>query len=188
MSLTKTASDYYFFKKILSPAWGHVASSSTREAIAMSGFILCNELSTDLKTNWIYKMFELNEYDPVYARSMLYGWCQKKVWEKKHYQAVGTTAMTGKTNIAKAISHAAPFYGCVIEPTKIFHSMIASTRWPSGRKKEKWLPRLLSLQRSISMEVLFVLTKSASPLNRLIWHQWLWLQILTSELSWMDIQ
>lgn len=45
MSLTKTASDY------------------------LAG----NELSNDIKTNRIYKMFELNGYDPAYAGSVLYG-------------------------------------------------------------------------------------------------------------------
>ena len=66
----------------------------------------------DIRQNRIYKILELNHYDPAYVGSILVGWCQKK-WGKRNTLWLFGPATTGKTNIAEAIAHAVPFYGCV---------------------------------------------------------------------------
>ena len=66
----------------------------------------------EIRENRIYKILELNNYDPAYVGSILVGWCQRK-WGKRNTLWLFGPATTGKTNIAEAIAHAVPFYGCV---------------------------------------------------------------------------
>nr|ABA71700.1 Rep78 [Adeno-associated virus VR-355] len=66
----------------------------------------------DIKTNRIYRILELNGYDPAYAGSVFLGWAQKRFGKRNTIWLFGP-ATTGKTNIAEAIAHAVPFYGCV---------------------------------------------------------------------------
>nr|ABZ10811.1 nonstructural protein [Adeno-associated virus 13] len=84
MSLTKTAPDY----------------------------LVGNNPPEDITSNRIYKILEMNGYDPQYAASVFLGWAQKKFGKRNTIWLFGP-ATTGKTNIAEAIAHAVPFYGCV---------------------------------------------------------------------------
>lgn len=66
----------------------------------------------DIKSNRIYRIFKMNGYDPAYAGSVLLGWCKKEFGKRNTIWLFGP-ATTGKTNIAEAIAHTVPFYGCV---------------------------------------------------------------------------
>nr|QKE54991.1 MAG: replication protein [Parvoviridae sp.]QKN88778.1 MAG: replication protein [Dependoparvovirus sp.] len=67
---------------------------------------------TCLEENRLYKIFKMNGYDPALAGSILIGWFQKKFGKRNAVWLYGP-ATTGKTNIAEAIAHAVPYYGCV---------------------------------------------------------------------------
>ena len=84
MSLTKSAEDYLI---------GPSAPSSPEE-------------------NRVYQIFKRNGYDPALAGSILLGWCRRGFGKRNAVWLYGP-ATTGKTNIAEAIAHAVPFYGCV---------------------------------------------------------------------------
>nr|WDW25762.1 MAG: replication-associated protein [Canine parvovirus] len=84
MSLTKSAKDYLI---------GPSPPSSPEE-------------------NRIYRIFETNGYDPKLAGSILLGWARRGFGKRNAIWLYGP-ATTGKTNIAEAIAHAVPFYGCV---------------------------------------------------------------------------
>nr|QHD57622.1 replication protein [Adeno-associated virus] len=84
MSLTKSAKDYLI---------GPCPPSSPEE-------------------NRIYKIFQKNGYDPALAGSILVGWAKRQFGKRNAIWLYGP-ATTGKTNIAEAIAHAVPFYGCV---------------------------------------------------------------------------
>lgn len=62
--------------------------------------------------NRVYKIFKMNGYDPVLAGSILLGWAKRQFGKRNAIWLYGP-ATTGKTNIAEAIAHAVPFYGCV---------------------------------------------------------------------------
>nr|WDW25800.1 MAG: replication-associated protein [Canine parvovirus]WDW25802.1 MAG: replication-associated protein [Canine parvovirus] len=62
--------------------------------------------------NRVYRIFEMNGYDPVVAGSILLGWAKRRFGKRNAIWLYGP-ATTGKTNIAEAIAHAVPFYGCV---------------------------------------------------------------------------
>lgn len=66
----------------------------------------------DVSTNRVYRIFEMNGYDPQLAGSILYGWANRQFGKRNAIWLYGP-ATTGKTNIAEAIAHAVPFYGCV---------------------------------------------------------------------------
>lgn len=66
----------------------------------------------DITENRIYKILEMNGYDPLYAGNVLVGWCRHQFGKRNTIWLFGP-ATTGKTNIAEAIAHAVPFYGCV---------------------------------------------------------------------------
>nr|BBD14174.1 hypothetical protein [Elephas maximus] len=66
----------------------------------------------DLTQNRIYQLFQMNNYDPAYAGSILLGWCQRS-FNKRNAVWLFGPATTGKTNLAEAIAHTMPFYGCV---------------------------------------------------------------------------
>ena len=66
----------------------------------------------DITKNRIWQIFDANGYDPAYAGSILYGWC-KRSFNKRNTVWLYGPATTGKTNIAEAIAHSVPFYGCV---------------------------------------------------------------------------
>lgn len=84
MSLTKTAADY----------------------------LVGQAVPEDISKNRIWQIFQMNNYDPAYAGSILYGWCQRSFGKRNTVWLYGP-ATTGKTNIAEAIAHSVPFYGCV---------------------------------------------------------------------------
>lgn len=84
MSLTKTAEDY----------------------------LIGSEMPEDITRNRIYKIFKMNGYDPAYVGTILVGWCRRSFGKRNTIWLYGP-ATTGKTNIAEAISHTVPFYGCV---------------------------------------------------------------------------
>lgn len=84
MSLTKTAEDYLIGK----------------------------EYPVDMTDNRIWKILQMNGYDPAYVGSILLGWCRRSFGKRNTVWFYGP-ATTGKTNIAEAISHTVPFYGCV---------------------------------------------------------------------------
>nr|QKE60686.1 MAG: replication protein [Dependoparvovirus sp.] len=84
MSLTKTAADYLIGKQV----------------------------PEDITQNRIYKLFELNGYDPHYAGKILLGWCKREHGKRNTVWLFGP-ATTGKTILAEAIAHAVPFFGCV---------------------------------------------------------------------------
>ncbi|ADD17085.1 rep protein [Bat adeno-associated virus YNM] len=66
----------------------------------------------DVEDNRIYRLFRMNGYDPAYAGSVLLGWCRTGFGKRNTVWLFGP-ATTGKTNLAEAISHSVPFYGCV---------------------------------------------------------------------------
>lgn len=65
-----------------------------------------------IEENRIYRIFAMNGYDPAYAGSVLLGWCRQEFGKRNAVWLFGP-ATTGKTNIAEAIAHTVPFYGCV---------------------------------------------------------------------------
>lgn len=75
-------------------------------------YLIGKEMPADITKNKIYKLFELNGYEPNYAGSILLGWCRVGFGKRNTIWLFGP-ATTGKTNLAEAISHAVPFYGCV---------------------------------------------------------------------------
>lgn len=83
--------------------------STTKQA---ADYLIGPDVPPDVKSNRVYRIFEMNGYDPRYAGSVLVGWCQKKFGKRNTVWLFGP-ATTGKTNIAEAIAHAVPFYGCV---------------------------------------------------------------------------
>uniref|UniRef100_A0AAU6S504 NS1 protein n=1 Tax=Rhinolophus ferrumequinum adeno-associated virus TaxID=3140012 RepID=A0AAU6S504_9VIRU len=83
--------------------------STTKSA---SDYLIGPHPPEDVKNNRVYRIFELNGYDPKYAGSVLVGWCRKEFGKRNTIWLFGP-ATTGKTNIAEAIAHAVPFYGCV---------------------------------------------------------------------------
>nr|AMO03312.1 Rep1 protein [Muscovy duck parvovirus] len=66
----------------------------------------------DITKNRIYQILKLNNYNPQYVGSILCGWV-KREFNKRNAIWLYGPATTGKTNIAEAIAHAVPFYGCV---------------------------------------------------------------------------
>lgn len=66
----------------------------------------------DVSQNRIWQIFDMNGYNPAYAGSILLGWCKREFGKRNTIWLFGP-ATTGKTNIAEAIAHAVPFYGCV---------------------------------------------------------------------------
>lgn len=83
--------------------------STTKEA---ADYLIGQDVPEDITSNRVYRIFEMNGYDPKYAGSILVGWCQKRFGKRNTVWLFGP-ATTGKTNIAEAIAHAVPFYGCV---------------------------------------------------------------------------
>lgn len=84
MLLTKTAGDYLIGKHLRQP----------------------------IDANKIFVLFCLNNYDPAIAGIILVKWCTGK-WGKRNTVWFTGPASTGKTNLAEAIAHAVPLYGCV---------------------------------------------------------------------------
>lgn len=69
-------------------------------------------VSEEIKENRIYKIMEMNGYDPLYVGNIFVGWSKHQFGKRNTLWLFGP-ATTGKTNIAEAIAHAVPFYGCV---------------------------------------------------------------------------
>lgn len=67
---------------------------------------------TNIGTNRAYRIFAMNGYDPALAGSILLGWAKRQFGKRNAIWLYGP-ATTGKTNIAEAIAHAVPYYGCV---------------------------------------------------------------------------
>nr|QKN88777.1 MAG: replication protein [Dependoparvovirus sp.] len=84
MMLTKTAEDYLIGRQDTGP----------------------------ISMNRVFRIFKLNGYDPALAGSILLGWAKRQFGKRNAIWLYGP-ATTGKTNIAEAIAHAVPFYGCV---------------------------------------------------------------------------
>ncbi|AOL02446.1 rep protein [Dependoparvovirus anseriform4] len=77
-----------------------------------SDYLIGKDPIGDMTDNRIYKILEMNGYDPLYVANLFVGWCQMKFGKRNTIWLFGP-ATTGKTNIAEAIAHAVPFYGCV---------------------------------------------------------------------------
>nr|QKN88756.1 MAG: replication protein [Dependoparvovirus sp.] len=75
-------------------------------------YLIGPEPPADVTTNRVYRIFEMNGYDPQLAGSILLGWANRRFGKRNAIWLFGP-ATTGKTNIAEAIAHAVPFYGCV---------------------------------------------------------------------------
>lgn len=75
-------------------------------------YLIGKDFPEDMSENRLYRIFELNGYNPAYAASILVGWCQRGFGKRNTVWLFGP-ATTGKTNIAEAIAHAVPFFGCV---------------------------------------------------------------------------
>lgn len=75
-------------------------------------YLIGKEDVDDIRDNRIYKILEMNNYDPAYVGNIFLGWC-KQAFGKRNTIWLFGPATTGKTNIAEAIAHAVPFYGCV---------------------------------------------------------------------------
>lgn len=83
--------------------------ATTKEA---ADYLIGKDVPADISENRVYRIFDMNGYDPAYAGSILVGWCKKRFGKRNTIWLFGP-ATTGKTNIAEAIAHAVPFYGCV---------------------------------------------------------------------------
>lgn len=77
-----------------------------------SDYLIGQNPPADVEDNRVYRLFALNGYDPAYAGSVLLGWCRTGFGKRNTIWLFGP-ATTGKTNLAEAISHSVPFYGCV---------------------------------------------------------------------------
>nr|QKN88780.1 MAG: replication protein [Dependoparvovirus sp.] len=66
----------------------------------------------NIKQNRIYKIMELNGYDPHLVACIFAKWSNREFGKRNTIWLHGP-ATTGKTNIAEAIAHSVPFYGCV---------------------------------------------------------------------------
>lgn len=77
-----------------------------------SDYLVGTQPPEDVTTNRVYRIFEMNGYDPRLAGSILLGWANRQFGKRNAIWLFGP-ATTGKTNIAEAIAHAVPFYGCV---------------------------------------------------------------------------
>lgn len=77
-----------------------------------SDYLVGKQPPADVEDNRIYRLFRMNGYDPAYAGSVLLGWCRNGFGKRNTVWLFGP-ATTGKTNLAEAISHSVPFYGCV---------------------------------------------------------------------------
>lgn len=75
-------------------------------------YLIGKELLRDIEENRIFKILKMNNYDPLYVGNIFVGWAQRKYGKRNTLWFFGP-ATTGKTNIAEAIAHAVPFYGCV---------------------------------------------------------------------------
>nr|QKN88770.1 MAG: replication protein [Dependoparvovirus sp.] len=65
-----------------------------------------------IEENRIYRIMKLNGYDPHMIAAIFYRWCNREYGKRNTIWLHGP-ATTGKTNIAEAVAHAVPFYGCV---------------------------------------------------------------------------
>lgn len=105
----------------------HNASSSSRSQIKAAldnaskimmltknavDYLIGPSRPTYAEGNRIYKIFKMNGYDPLVAGNILVGWAKRRFGKRNAIWLYGP-ATTGKTNIAEAIAHAVPFYGCV---------------------------------------------------------------------------
>ncbi|AEM37643.1 Rep78 [California sea lion adeno-associated virus 1] len=77
-----------------------------------SDYLVGQSVPEDITENKIYQLFKMNGYDPAYLGSILLGWCQGRFGKRNTVWLYGP-ATTGKTNLAEAIAHSVPFYGCV---------------------------------------------------------------------------
>ncbi|QEJ80808.1 Rep78 [avian adeno-associated virus BR_DF12] len=66
----------------------------------------------DIEDNRIYRIMKMNGYDPHVVAAIFSRWCNRE-YGKRNTVWLHGPATTGKTNIAEAIAHAVPFYGCV---------------------------------------------------------------------------
>ena len=75
-------------------------------------YLIGQSAPTSVEDNRVYKIFRMNNYDPALAGSIMLGWARRGFGKRNTIWLYGP-ATTGKTNIAEAIAHAVPFYGCV---------------------------------------------------------------------------
>nr|UAJ21440.1 nonstructural protein 1 [Duck adeno-associated virus] len=75
-------------------------------------YLVGKDMVEDITENRIYKILEMNNYDPAYVGNIFLGWSKQQFGKRNTIWLFGP-ATTGKTNIAEAIAHAVPFYGCV---------------------------------------------------------------------------
>ncbi|AVR53758.1 nonstructural protein 1 [Desmodus rotundus dependoparvovirus] len=75
-------------------------------------YLVGGTLHNPIDTNKIFLLFCLNNYDPQVAATILLKWCRCE-WGKRNTVWFTGPASTGKTNLAEAIAHAVPLYGCV---------------------------------------------------------------------------
>lgn len=75
-------------------------------------YLVTGQDFSNIKENRIYKIMHLNGYDPHMAAAIFAKWCNREYGKRNTIWLFGP-ATTGKTNIAEAIAHAVPFYGCV---------------------------------------------------------------------------
>lgn len=104
----------------------HANSNSSRQLKAAVENAKCEMLLTktaadyligplrqaNIADNRVFRLFMLNQYDPRIAGTILVKWCQKG-WGKRNTIWLTGPATTGKTNLAQAIAHSTPLYGCV---------------------------------------------------------------------------
>lgn len=104
----------------------HANSNSTRQIKAAlenarseiiltktaSDYLVGPEPLRPICSNKIVKLFCMNDYDPQTAGKILFVW-GKGGWGKRNTIWLTGPASTGKTNLAEAIAHSVPLYGCV---------------------------------------------------------------------------
>lgn len=75
-------------------------------------YLIGRSTPPDMDGNRIYQIFLRNGYDPLLCSNILVRWARCGFGKRNTIWLFGP-ATTGKTNIAEAIAHSVPFYGCV---------------------------------------------------------------------------
>lgn len=90
------------------------ASRILKETTDAENYLVGETCPTDqeITENRIYKIMQLNGYNPLYVANLMYGW-SKHAYGKRNTLWLFGPATTGKTIIAQAIAECVPFYAGV---------------------------------------------------------------------------
>lgn len=75
-------------------------------------YLIGRDTPRRIDNNRIFQIFRMNAYDPLLVANIFLGWAKRQFGKRNAIWLYGP-ATTGKTNVAEAIAHAVPYYGCV---------------------------------------------------------------------------